>query len=67
MAEIRGFPGLGYNPAKISDLSKVISLPYDVISPEHRREYIDQSPFNVVRLILPEGDGSLSRSEQADK
>ena len=67
MAEIRGFPGLGYNPAKISDLSKVISLPYDVISPEHRREYIDQSPYNVVRLILPEGTDPYQEANKLTK
>jgi uncharacterized protein (DUF1015 family) len=55
MADVRGFRGLYYNPAKVPDLSQVISLPYDVISPEHRREYAEQSPHNVVHLILPEG------------
>lgn len=56
MAEIRAFPGLQYNPAKVRQLSDVISLPYDVISPEHRMEYLQRSPWNIVRLILPEGE-----------
>jgi uncharacterized protein (DUF1015 family) len=67
MAEIRGFAGLGYNPAKIPDLSQVISLPYDVISPEHRREYIEQSSYNVVRLILPEGADPYQEANKLTK
>ncbi|HSE42806.1 MAG TPA: DUF1015 domain-containing protein, partial [Acidobacteriota bacterium] len=55
MADVRAFPGVYYNPAKVPDISHLISLPYDVISPQHRREYAKQSPHNVVHLILPEG------------
>ena len=55
MAEIRGFAGLHYNPAKVTRLEDVISLPYDVISPEHRAEYLARSPWNIVKLILPDG------------
>lgn len=56
MADIRGFRGLQYNPAKVRQLADVISLPYDVISPEHRAEYIRRSPWNIVKLILPDGN-----------
>ena len=56
MADIRGFQGLQYNPAKVAHLEEVISLPYDVISAEHRAEYLRRSPLNIVRLILPEGE-----------
>jgi uncharacterized protein (DUF1015 family) len=55
MAEIRPFQGLQYNPAKVRQLADVISLPYDVISPEHRVDYTKRSPWNIVRLILPDG------------
>ena len=67
MAEVRAFQGLYYNPAKIQDLSKVISLPYDVISPEHRSEYKEQSPFNVVNLILPEGKDPYQEANNLTK
>jgi uncharacterized protein (DUF1015 family) len=55
MADVRGFPGLHYNPAKINNLADVISPPYDVISPEHRTEYLRKNSWNIVHLTLPEG------------
>src|SRR5258706_8089301 len=39
------------------DLSNLVSPPYDVISPSERLELMARSPHNVVRLILPDGDG----------
>lgn len=56
MAEVRAFEGLCYNPAKIEQLADVITPPYDVISPEQKKEFLARSPYNIVRLILPEGD-----------
>lgn len=56
MPDIRSFRGLRYNPAKIPDPSDVVTPPYDVISPAQRQEYLSKSPWNVVRLILPEGE-----------
>jgi uncharacterized protein (DUF1015 family) len=51
MAEIRPFRALHYNPEKISDLSKVITQPYDKISPEMQSRYYSLSPYNLVRII----------------
>jgi uncharacterized protein (DUF1015 family) len=56
MAEIRAFRGLCYNPAKIDQISNVIAPPYDVISPEQKKELLARSPYNIVRLILPDGE-----------
>jgi uncharacterized protein (DUF1015 family) len=56
MAEIRPFRGLCYNLAKIDQLADVIAPPYDVISPEQKKELQRRSPYNIVNLILPEGD-----------
>jgi uncharacterized protein (DUF1015 family) len=56
MAEIRSFRGLYYNPARVSNLADVIALPYDVISPDRKKEYLKQNPWNIVRLILPDGE-----------
>jgi uncharacterized protein (DUF1015 family) len=56
MAEVRAFHGLCYNPAKIEQLADVITPPYDVISPEQKKEFLARSPYNIVRLILPDGD-----------
>ena len=56
MAEVRAFHGLCYNPAKIEQLGDVIAPPYDVISPEQKKELLARSPYNVVRLTLPDGE-----------
>jgi len=51
MAEIRPFHALHYNPALIQELGKVVTQPYDKISPEMQSRYYDSSSFNLVRLI----------------
>src|SRR5215210_1551042 len=51
--EIRPFRALRYRPDAVGDLSRVVSPPYDVISPREQREYLERDPRNVVRLDLP--------------
>jgi uncharacterized protein (DUF1015 family) len=53
VADVRPFRALGYSPAA-GPLGDLVSPPYDVISPEERRLYLAASPYNAVRLILPE-------------
>ena len=53
MADIRPFRGWRYNPAKVSDLSQVITQPYDKIPKELQQKYIAQHPNSFVHLILP--------------
>ncbi len=60
MAVIRPFRGVRYNPAEISDLSQVISQPYDRVRHGLQDKYYDQSPYTIVRIIKgkeQEGDG----------
>jgi uncharacterized protein (DUF1015 family) len=57
MVDIIPFNGITYNKEKISDFSRVITPPNDVISKEVKQELIDQSDFNFVKLILPDGNG----------
>ncbi|MFA4966874.1 MAG: DUF1015 domain-containing protein [Candidatus Margulisiibacteriota bacterium] len=52
MAKIYPFKGLLYNQKKVKKLSKVMSPPYDVISPEEQDHYYQISDFNIVKLIL---------------
>jgi uncharacterized protein (DUF1015 family) len=52
MAEIIPFKGILYNRKKISDLSEVITPPYDVISPQAQHAFYAKHPRNVIRLIL---------------
>jgi uncharacterized protein (DUF1015 family) len=63
LAIIAPFRGLHYNPAKVSDLTKVITPPYDVIRPEERQAFASGHPYNMVHLILPQpqpGDDRLA-------
>ena len=51
MAEIHPFCALHYNPSRIQELWKVVTQPYDKISPEMQSHYYRSSPFNLVRVI----------------
>jgi uncharacterized protein (DUF1015 family) len=50
---IRPFRALRYRPEAVGDLGRVVSPPYDVISPAKQRTLLDRDPRNVVRLDLP--------------
>ncbi len=52
MAKITPFKGVLYNLERISDLSEVITPPFDVISEEERDAFYDRHPNNMIRLIL---------------
>jgi uncharacterized protein (DUF1015 family) len=51
MAHVAPFRGLRYDPSKV-DLGRVVTQPYDKISPEMREKYYQASPNNLVRIIL---------------
>lgn len=51
MAKIVPFRGLYFNPEKITDLSRVVTPPYDAMTPEVQERYSRRSPFNVANLI----------------
>ena len=62
MALVAPFRGLHYNPAKVSDLTEVVTPPYDVIKPAEREVFAARNPYNMVNLILPQplpGDDRL--------
>jgi uncharacterized protein (DUF1015 family) len=52
MAEIVPFKGILYNTQQIGDLAKVVTPPYDVISPKEQDNFYRSHPNNMVRLIL---------------
>jgi uncharacterized protein (DUF1015 family) len=52
MAKIMPFRGVRYNPAKIPDLSLVMTPPYDVIDAAAQRKYYEMNPVNFIRLEL---------------
>jgi len=54
VAIIAPFRGLFYNPAKVPNLTEVVTPPYDVIRPAERQAFADRHPNNMVHLILPQ-------------
>lgn len=52
MANVQPLQGIRYNSEKVGDLSRIVTPPYDVISPEAQANYYAQSPYNVIRLEL---------------
>jgi uncharacterized protein (DUF1015 family) len=55
--EIAPLRGVLYDGAKAGPLDRLLAPPYDVISPADRESLEALSPHNVVRLILPKGEG----------
>jgi uncharacterized protein (DUF1015 family) len=56
MADVQPLRALHYDLAKVGSLDAVAAPPYDVIDPEQRAQLAGRSPYNVVRVDLPEGD-----------
>ena len=52
MAEIVPFRGVLYDPAKVGDISRVVSPPYDVIGPTEQADFYNRHSCNIVRLEL---------------
>lgn len=60
MAEIAPLTPLRYDIARLAGsggLASVVAPPYDVIDAAQRAELAARHPHNVVKLILPEGEG----------
>lgn len=56
MAEIRPFKALRFNTEKAGEISGLVCPPYDIISDEQRKQYIEKNPNNIIRLELPTGN-----------
>ncbi len=52
MAIIKPFRGILYNRNMIGDLSKVLTPPYDIITPRQQSRYYKAHPYNFIRIIL---------------
>jgi uncharacterized protein (DUF1015 family) len=67
MAEIAPLTPLRYDLSRLkAGLGAVVAPPYDVISASQRAELAARDPHNVVRLILPEGEGDTKYANAAD-
>ena len=58
MAEIKPLTALHYDLERAGPLQELIAPPYDVIDPEERERLAARSPYNVVHVDLPVGNGS---------
>lgn len=48
---IEPFKALRYNPHRVGSLARVVTSPYDVISPEGRQAYYRAHPQNFIRVV----------------
>ncbi|MFH0810531.1 MAG: DUF1015 domain-containing protein [Pseudomonadota bacterium] len=73
MADILPFRALRYDLARIKRIEDVVTPPYDVIGPREQESYLAASPYNIVRLELPQagpdhgpdgGDGWAQKAGQ---
>ncbi|MET9021402.1 DUF1015 domain-containing protein [Actinopolymorpha sp. NPDC004070] len=51
------FPGVRYDPERVSDLAAVTSPPYDVLDPGSVAALTAEEPHNIVRVVLPRPAG----------
>lgn len=63
MAEIAPLRALHYDQGHAGPLADLVAPPYDVIDPAQREELAARSPFNVVRIDLPQGDYEAAARE----
>lgn len=68
MAEIAPLTPLLYDLSRLpgGSLAPVVAPPYDVIDATQRAELAERHPNNIVKLILPEGDGDAKYSNARD-
>ncbi|MBO0732458.1 MAG: DUF1015 domain-containing protein, partial [Acidimicrobiaceae bacterium] len=59
------FPGLRYSLSHVRSLDDVVCPPYDVISDAERLTLLQRSPSNIVRVELPDDEGTGDRYEGA--
>lgn len=52
MPEVLPFRGIRYAASRAASLSRLISPPYDAVSPAYRDELAARSPHNVIHVVL---------------
>jgi uncharacterized protein (DUF1015 family) len=64
MADVLPLEALHYDQATAGPLQQLVAPPYDVIDPQQRAELAARSPYNVVRVDLPEGDDPYAQAAE---
>jgi uncharacterized protein (DUF1015 family) len=62
MSLVSPFVGLLFDGSIVGSHDRVTTPPYDVISDDERRHYLDASPYNVIRLVLGPDDTGDGRA-----
>ena len=62
MARIFPFQALRYDPARV-EISRVVTQPYDKITPAMQDRYYAAEPHNLVRIILGKSEGNDTATE----
>jgi uncharacterized protein (DUF1015 family) len=65
MSKITSFKALRYTKKVL--LKNVVCPPYDVINRSQRQGYIKKSPYNVVKIVLPDRKGRAVDYKKAEK
>lgn len=52
MADVQPLRGIRFASEVVGDIAKVVTPPYDVISPEAQARYYERNPYNIIRLEL---------------
>ena len=69
MSLVSPFVGLLFDDSIVGPHDLVTTPPYDVISDDERRHYLDASPYNVIRLVLGRDEagegGTVDKYRQA--
>lgn len=65
VSQVSPFVGLLYDPSRVGSLDGVTCPPYDTISSDDRRRLGSASPYNAVRLDLPDEEGESDRYARA--
>jgi uncharacterized protein (DUF1015 family) len=61
VAVVKPFRALRYDERRAGPLDSLVAPPYDVISSDERERYRTRSPYNVVRLTLPDDEEQAAR------
>ncbi len=61
MAVVKPFRALRYDQDAAGPLESLVAPPYDVISAGERETLLAKSPYNVVRLTLPDDEAEAAR------
>lgn len=67
MPEIKAFKAYRYNSDVVGRYDKVLTPPYDVISPKQRDAFYKKSPYNFVRIDLRKTSGGRDAYSSASK